>query len=655
MKSTQILIVEDEAIVAADLAAKLDQLGYRLAGIARHGRAAISLALRLRPHLVLMDIQLSGPTDGIQAAEAIREQYDVPVIYLTAHSDPATLARAKITGPSGYILKPYDERELATQIELVLYKHAAERKVREQREWLQGTLASIGDAVIATDAEGRITFLNPVAEALTGWPAEEAVGRLLGQVLNVVNEFTKAPVDDPVANVLQHGHVVGMADHSLLIGRNGRSVPIDDSCAPIRSREGEILGVVLVFRDIRERREAEAAMRRLNENLEKEVAERTQLAEARTRQLQALASQLIQAEDQERRRIADLLHDDLQQILAAARLHMEEFRAGTAPEPKLAYIQQLMETAILKSRQLSQDLSPPVLMHCDLAGTLQWLVGQMRKQFGLEVSLKADVTPQLNEEPFKSFLFRAVKEHLFNVTKHAGVKQARVELANADDRLVITVSDEGRGFDPAMLIGQDVKYGLGLSRVRERVRAIGGDLEIDSAPGAGSRFILSIPLRHTRVDAAATLPEAIVAVPPPEPSVVTASGVVRVLFADDHRVMRKGLIQLLSNQTGIEVVGEAENGREAVEKTRRHKPDVVVMDISMPVMDGIEATRLVKAEMPEVRVVGLSMHEDEQIAAQLKAAGAEQLVNKAASLTELLSAIHGTPAPVPADGVSTSD
>ncbi len=654
MKPINILIVEDETIVAADLAGKLDQLGYQLAGIARHGKAAVDLTLRLRPHLVLMDIQLAGPLDGIQAAEAIQAQYDVPIVYLTAHSDPATLARAKITGPSGYILKPYDDRELATQIELVLYKHAAEREVREQREWLRGTLASIADAVIATDAEGRITFLNPVAQTLTGWPAEAAVGRSLEEVFRVVNEFSRKPVDNPVEKVLQSGHAVGMANHSLLIGRDGQSVPIDDSGAPIRSPDGRVLGVVLVFRDIRERREAEAALRRLNENLEKEVAERTQLAKARTRQLQALASQLIQAEDQERRRIADLLHDDLQQTLAAARLHMEEFRAGVDPEPKLAYIQQLMESAIVKSRQLSQDLSPPVLLHCDLVGTLQWLAGNMRKQFGLEVELQADIIPQLNDDPFKSFLFRAVKEHLFNVTKHAGVKRARVTLTDRDGRLAITVSDEGRGFDPAMLVDQDVKYGLGLSRVRERIRAIGGDLDIDSAPGKGSRFTLSIPMRHVRIDRAEPRPDAQTANLKVEPSVSAEPGVVRVLFADDHRVMRKGLIQLLSDQAGIQVVGEAENGREAVEKTRQHKPDVVVMDISMPVMDGIEATRRVKAEMPEVRVVGLSMHEDEQIAARLKAAGAELLLNKAASLAELLSAIHGTAAPASADRASTA-
>ena len=229
MSQTKILIVEDEAIVAADLAVKLEKLGYGVAGVATQGGEAVEMALNSRPHLVLMDIQLEGGLDGIQAAEVVRGQYDVPVIYLTAHSDPGTLARAKLTGPSGYILKPFEERDLATQIELALYKHQAERKLREQREWLRVTLRSIGDAVIATDAQGRITFMNPVAEFVTSWSVAEAVGKPLREVFRIVNEYTRTTVDDPVAKVLQTGLIVGLANHTILLRRDGTEVPIDDS------------------------------------------------------------------------------------------------------------------------------------------------------------------------------------------------------------------------------------------------------------------------------------------------------------------------------------------------------------------------------------------------------------------------------------------
>ena len=642
MGKTTILLVEDEAIIAESLASKLNLLGYEVAGTAAQGHEAVEMALRMHPQLILMDIRLEGPLDGIQAAQAIRDKYDVPVIYLTAHSDSDTLSRAKLTGPSGYIVKPFKIHDLATQIELALYKHQTDRKLYEQREWLRTTLTSIGDAVVAADARGLVTFINPVAEELTGWSMAEATGQPVQEVFHIINEYSRAPVDDPVSKVLRTGKIVGLANHTVLIRKDGREMPIDDSGAPIRDREGNVQGAVLVFRDISERRQTEEALRDLNETLERRVAERTELAEARARQLQALAAELIETEDQERRRIADLLHDDLQQTLAAARLHLQEVREHLPPEPTLEYVQQLLDESLNKSRQLSHDLSPPVLLHCDLLGALQWLGRHMNDQFGLEVHLQADVNPQLHRDSLKRFLFRAVNEHLFNVVKHAGVKSARVILSATDGGFIVTVSDQGKGFDPHILDSQNLKYGLGITRVRERLRALGGTLEIESTPGQGSRFTLTVPLRIAETD---TVEETQSKMKECEDAIQAESpegGVIRTLLVDDHLVMRKGLLQLLSNQPDIQVVGEAENGLEAIDRTRQLKPDVVVMDISMPVMGGIEATRQIKAEMPWVRVIGLSMYEDEQIAATLTEAGGECLVNKAASLSGLLKAVHGT-------------
>jgi PAS domain S-box-containing protein len=260
MSKTAILIVEDEAIVAADLDGKLRQLGYEVAGIAAGGEEAVALTGRLRPQLVLMDIRLEGAMDGIEAAEAIRLQDDVPVIYLTAYSDPATLGRAKLTGPFGYILKPFEERDLATQIELALFKHQTDRQIREQREWLRVTLTSIGDSVIATDAQGRITFVNPVAESLTGWKAEEAMGRPIASVFRIVNEQTGQTVEEPVTRVLREARTVSLVNHTALVTRDGRTAPIEDSAAPILDAAGQVIGAVLVFHDVTEKRQTEKAL-----------------------------------------------------------------------------------------------------------------------------------------------------------------------------------------------------------------------------------------------------------------------------------------------------------------------------------------------------------------------------------------------------------
>ncbi len=262
MNKITILIVEDEAIVAADLAGKLRRLGYEVVGTAARGEDAVTMAESLQPHLVLMDIRLESSMDGIRATEEIHRRSDVPVIYLTAHSDAATLSQAKLTGPFGYILKPFEERELAAQIELALYKHQADRQIREQREWLRVTLSSIGDAVIATDGDERISFLNPAAESLTGWKADEAMGRPLRSVFHLVNERTGQALEGPVARVLREGRVVPLANHAAVVAKDGRMVPIEDTAAPILDAMGQVIGAVLVFHDVTKKRRAEEALQR---------------------------------------------------------------------------------------------------------------------------------------------------------------------------------------------------------------------------------------------------------------------------------------------------------------------------------------------------------------------------------------------------------
>lgn len=260
MAKAQILIVEDESIVAKDIQNTLKILGYAVSAVASSGEEAVKKAAETHPDLVLMDIVLGGDMDGVEAAAQIRARFDIPVVYLTAYADDETLQRAKITEPYGYILKPFQERELHTAIEMGLFKHKMERKLKESEQWLATTLKSIGDAVMATDSHGCVTLMNPVAEALTGWKQEDAAGNPLKEVFNIVNEETGREVEDPATKVLREGVVVGLANHTVLIAKDGTKRPIDDSGAPIRDDKGNITGVVLVFRDITERRQAEKAL-----------------------------------------------------------------------------------------------------------------------------------------------------------------------------------------------------------------------------------------------------------------------------------------------------------------------------------------------------------------------------------------------------------
>ena len=265
MAKTQVLIVEDEHVVAEDIKESLQILGYDVSAIAYSKDEAVEKAQETNPDLVLMDIVLKGETSGLEAAGIIRSRLDIPVVYLTAYADEKTLEQAKITEAFGYIIKPFKDRELHTAIEMALYKHKMERRLKEREEWLSTTLASIGDAVIATDMKGHIIFINPVAEILTGWKQEDAIGTHLKEIFKIVNEKTHKPVEDSVKKVLREGIIVGLANHTVLIAKDKTERPIDDSGAPIRDDKGNIKGVVLVFRDVSERREAAHTLRQSEE------------------------------------------------------------------------------------------------------------------------------------------------------------------------------------------------------------------------------------------------------------------------------------------------------------------------------------------------------------------------------------------------------
>src|SRR5438552_7126960 len=182
----RILVVEDEGIIAQDIKNCLENLGYTVPDVVYTGHEAIEKAASLRPDLILMDIVLKGEIDGIETAAEIRSRYNIPIVYLTAYEDDKTLKRAKLTEPLGYILKPFEERYLRSSIEMALYKHKMEKKLKENERWLGAILKSVGDGVIVTDNKSEITFINPVAEKLSGWSQEQAHGKSIQEVFNII-------------------------------------------------------------------------------------------------------------------------------------------------------------------------------------------------------------------------------------------------------------------------------------------------------------------------------------------------------------------------------------------------------------------------------------------------------------------------------------
>ncbi len=256
-KKASVLIVEDERIVAEDIQRSLEYIGYRIIAVASSGEEALQALKKETPDLILMDIVIKGEFTGIETSSLIRSKHDIPIVYLTAYADEATLAKAKLTEPFGYIIKPYNTRELHSTIEMALYKHKTEKKLRESEAWLETTLQSMGDGVIAVDRELNIIFMNVAAEKITGWTQEEAVGRPANDIFKLVRDSDKRPVDNPVENGVRDKSIIYLRRDLSLVTKKGEYIPVDDSISPIVNDRNELVGSVLVFKDITERKKAE--------------------------------------------------------------------------------------------------------------------------------------------------------------------------------------------------------------------------------------------------------------------------------------------------------------------------------------------------------------------------------------------------------------
>jgi diguanylate cyclase (GGDEF)-like protein/PAS domain S-box-containing protein len=242
---SSILVVEDEVLVARDIKSRLIRMGYEVLDTARKGSEAIDKSLALKPDLILMDIHLADEIDGIEAAVRIRQTLEVPVIFCTAYADEETLERAKISTPYGYVLKPFDNRELEINIEIALYKHNIEIDLNNTRKRLDATLTSISDGVIATDLAGQICLINPMAERITGWCQHTAMNQNLGRVMPLqafegagrVVDTENIASEEPISELRQ-----------VMLATNDQQVPIEVSTNVIKSASEEL--VVITFRDI---------------------------------------------------------------------------------------------------------------------------------------------------------------------------------------------------------------------------------------------------------------------------------------------------------------------------------------------------------------------------------------------------------------------
>lgn len=497
MDQVKILVVEDEVIVARTIASQLNQLGYMVTGTASSGKVAIAKATETKPELVLMDIILKGDMDGIAAATYIREQLDIPVIFLTAYGDDDTLQRAKLTQPFGYVVKPFTSKDLRIAVEIGLLKHKLESDLRENRDQLATLLNSMSDAVIATNEQAKVTFMNPAAELLTGWRQPDAMGQDISRIFNIVDEVTEEALENPVLKVLREQKVVYLKEFTSLITRNGKRVPIGDSASPIMRRTNELDGVVVVFWDLSERRQAEI----LEQSLNKE------------RELNNLKSLFISTVSHEFRNPLTVIQTAVELI---------ELQGNNLNEAKKNTYLRRIKAAVASMKQLMEDVlfmgkSDVGKIEFDpICLNLEHVCREIINEFSAVASGGHEVIFNCHSECTEAWIDERLLQYIFinllsNAVKYSPLGeniQVNLTCDSIEKIATFQIIDKGIGIpevDQTRLFesfyrASNVKSiqgtGLGLVIVKRCVEAHHGTINVTSKVGVGTTFTVTLPINY---------------------------------------------------------------------------------------------------------------------------------------------------------------
>jgi two-component system cell cycle sensor histidine kinase/response regulator CckA len=497
MSGARILVIEDESLVAEEIAMRLRRLGHEASAITDNGEDAFAYARVVRPDMALVDIHIKGALSGIEVARRLRDEFDIPVVFLTAHADAATLKEATQTEPFGYIIKPFDTPALAATLETALRRRRAEQEMARMERWLVATMKSIGDAVIATDREFCVSFINLAAEKLTGWSGGTALGRPVAEVFRIKGRN--------IADVLYEATTEQFAikqDECVLTSAHGQEIAIDETLAPIKDASSKVSGVVIVFRDATERRRHEQEMKLLNSSLEDKVRHRNAQLQAANNELASFSYS-----------IAHDLRAPLRAIIGFANLAAQSEMNNLTAEGR-----RLLEVVTGRAGQMSNMIDDylrlSALSHTALTyETLDMM--HLANEAWASLTTSVAIPPQLMilsdlpaVEGDRAMLRQVWCNLLSNAMKFsraANAPRVRIWGGEREGILEYFVEDNGIGFDPTHAaklfriferLHSQTEFegnGIGLCIVQRIVHRHEGDVSIDGTPGKGATVRFYLP------------------------------------------------------------------------------------------------------------------------------------------------------------------
>ncbi len=588
----RILIVEDEQITALHLNHTLNSLGYEVVGTASSAAEALAIAQQHMPSMALLDIDLPGGEDGLSIAAELKRKWQIPVVFLTAYASDDFILRAKETGAYGYLTKPFRSGELKATVAVALEQHRASQELRSERSWLTNLLANVSDGVIATDSEGRVTFLNAGSQALTGWKSSDAVGRRIEEVYSLRTLDNTEVQELRIRDVLGSGRPAGV-DRYLIDSRSKGNVLIEESVSPLVERE-RIVGAIILFRDIRERVRLEQAQKLESIGL---------LAGGVAHDFNNLLTTMIGN--------ASLATEDLPRNAAGIAPLLAEIVSAGSKAADLAK-QLLAYAGKGKIFSKSIDISKAVNETVDLIRTA--IPDNVFLALDLPVGLpaiQADATQ----------IQQIVMNLVLNAAEALAEAGGRIEISTGVDRrgidggepgtngrsVFVRVSDTGPGmdretkariFDP-FYTTKFTGRGLGLAAVEGIVRAHHGVIDLETAPGVGSTFTVLFPAKGI------ARPEQVAE----SPHFETGTGGT-VLVVDDTRSILNLTDSVLTRAGYSVLVADSGPAAIAICADRANSIDLVLLDMAMPGMSGEAAGKEIRRLRPEVPICVMSGYND---------------------------------------------